>query len=223
MKTLNELVDHKKPGINQVREWLAQSINRNDLLSCDPSAGERTLLALQVSTRTVMGAVAHETGGLLIDHGWVRILGAGSPQLGRGLVDWNGMANPVETWRCPGALLIADDVVGGFFAINGGAFTGRSGNIFYLAPDTLRWEDMDFNYTNWLSWLCTGDLDAFYENTRWPGWEKEVEKLEVGHGLAVLPYLCMAGPPVAQRSRRAIPIEELWELHIVDLPRQLGR
>mgnify|MGYP000969392700 FL=1 len=36
----------------------------------------------------------------------------------------------------PGYLLVADDVLGGFFEINGGAFDGKAGNIFYYAPDS---------------------------------------------------------------------------------------
>ena len=36
----------------------------------------------------------------------------------------------------PSYLLVADDVLGGFFAINGGAFDGKAGNIFYYAPDS---------------------------------------------------------------------------------------
>ncbi len=36
----------------------------------------------------------------------------------------------------PSYLLVADDVSGGFFAINGGAFDGKAGNIFYYAPDS---------------------------------------------------------------------------------------
>jgi len=38
-----------------------------------------------------------------------------------------------------GLLLVADDVLGGFYALNGGAFGSESlGKIFYFAPDNLR-------------------------------------------------------------------------------------
>ena len=36
----------------------------------------------------------------------------------------------------PSYLLVADDVLGGFFAINGGTFCGKAGNVFYYAPDS---------------------------------------------------------------------------------------
>ena len=38
-------------------------------------------------------------------------------------------------------LLVADDVLGGFFAINGGAFRGKAYNVFYCALDSGELED----------------------------------------------------------------------------------
>ena len=43
----------------------------------------------------------------------------------------------------PSDLLVADDVLGGFFAINGGAFAGEAGNVFYYAPGSGEWEDCE--------------------------------------------------------------------------------
>ena len=44
---------------------------------------------MQMPTSSPMGAVIYETGGILIHHGWLRILGSGSFKLPRGLMDWN--------------------------------------------------------------------------------------------------------------------------------------
>ncbi len=65
-----------------------------------------------------MGAVALETGGVLIDDGWVRELG-GAADTSCNLALWNQRDGKL---RLPGALVVANDPVGGFFAINGGAF-----------------------------------------------------------------------------------------------------
>ena len=40
-----------------------------------PAAGRESLHRLQVTTRSRMGALALHTGGLLVDHGWLRVLG----------------------------------------------------------------------------------------------------------------------------------------------------
>lgn len=88
---------------------------------------EKVLLDLQVTTHSTLGPVAYETGGVLIDDGWLRLLGSGHSDLQRTLSDWN--AN-----RSDGYLLIGDDVVGGFFAINGGALGSNVGFVYYWPP-----------------------------------------------------------------------------------------
>ena len=88
------------------------------------------------------------------------------------LESWVGSAS--NTWL---RILGADDAVGGFFAINGDAFDGPHGDVWYLAPVTLAWETCGMGYAD-------------------------------------------RGEPIARRSRRPVPIEELWGLHAVELPRQ---
>jgi hypothetical protein len=44
-------------------------------MPCAAEDGRRTLEWLQVSTRSPLGAIALHTGGLLVDHGWLRVLG----------------------------------------------------------------------------------------------------------------------------------------------------
>jgi hypothetical protein len=89
-----------------------------------------------------MGAIIYETGGILVDDGWVRILGSGSAALNRDLMTWNKD-------KQNNFLLVADDVLGGFFAINAGAFGPESiGKIFYFSPDNLQWEATNKSYSD---------------------------------------------------------------------------
>ncbi|RYZ77359.1 MAG: DUF2625 family protein, partial [Proteobacteria bacterium] len=72
-------------------------------------------LRAQVTTRSPMGAILYETCRLLVDSGWVRILGASSARMKRSLTDWNGSPFP-ELWdkpAPPSLIVIADDVIGG--------------------------------------------------------------------------------------------------------------
>src|SRR5512139_473442 len=48
-----------------------------DVLPADPARAEACLAALGISTRSWLGAVVANTGGLLVDHGWLRVLGGG--------------------------------------------------------------------------------------------------------------------------------------------------
>src|SRR5688572_3475954 len=137
MRGLSELLNLEEPAWPMVQEWIAQATNAVEVLpASDPGRGE-ALVALQVTTRSPMGAIVYETGGLLVDHGWVRILGSGHARLPRSLPGWNLGRTMDGSGRSPPFLLVADDAVGGFFAIDGGAFGGKPGAVSYYAPDAL--------------------------------------------------------------------------------------
>ena len=89
--------------------------------------------------------------------------------------------------RCPSYLLVADDVLGGFFAINGGAFDGKAGNVFYYAPDSGEWEDTQLGHSQFLCWALYGDISKFYELYRWDGWRKDVRKISLDKLMFALP------------------------------------
>lgn len=220
MRALDELFDPAQGGRRLVDEWRAAATNTIELLPCSADDGARCLHALQVTTRSPMGAIAHGTGGLLVDGGWVRVLGAGCPRLGRSLASWNATGTDRE--RLPGALLVADDAVGGFFALDGGRFGARPGSVHYFAPDSLRWEDLDASYSDWLQWLCTGDLARFYAASRWATWRADVAALDGDRGTLVYPFPCADGPPLDERSRSAVPIQELWAIYVERLPAELA-
>src|SRR5436190_274361 len=58
-----------------VKRWIDQAANAVTTLPADAKGGERALAALDVTERSVLGALAVHTGGLSIDHGWLRVLG----------------------------------------------------------------------------------------------------------------------------------------------------
>lgn len=219
-RALAELVNTAEPGFDLVREWRAAAVRPVEILPCRPEDGEATLLALQVTTRSPMGAIAYATGGLLVDGGWLRILGGGCDRLPRTLATWNNASAPQNEHRLPGALLVADDVVGGFFAINGGGITGPPGHVHYLAPDTLEWEDTELGYSDFIHWTFTGDLPRFYESMRWPTWQSEASQLAGDRALSIYPFLWAEGPPIADRARKPVPVDEMWSF-ACELRRQL--
>lgn len=169
-----------------------------------------------------MGAVIHKTGGILVDSGWLRLLGAGSPRLPRSLPDWNRTALGTTVDSGLPFLLVADDVIGGFFAVDGGGLAGPPGSVFYLAPDTLEWEQIAPTYTDFLCFVFSGDIDKFYEGLRWPGWHTEIQTVSGDEGLSVYPFLWSDGPAIAERSRKPVPISELWALTL-EMRHQLER
>lgn len=85
---------------------------------------------------------------------------------------------------------------------------------FYFAPDSLQWEDTNMSYSDLLQWAFSGDIALFYEHIRWPGWENELSVLSGDQGIAIYPFVFLErNIPMADRSRRAVPMNELWDLY----------
>ena len=205
MKNLDELVNKGEPGWDLVKEWLIGAKNHYEILPKEISRAEVELVNAQVTTRSPMGAIVYETGGILIDYGWVRVLGSGSSRLDRGLMEWN-------KGKSFGFLLVADDVIGGYFAINGGAFGNEPGNIYYLAPDTLEWENLDFGYSDFLNWLLHGNIRKFYEPFKWQNWPEDTRKINGNQVFHFFPFLWTKYDCIEDLNRKAISVEENYAL-----------
>ncbi|HEY7426200.1 MAG TPA: DUF2625 domain-containing protein [Gemmataceae bacterium] len=214
MRELNELLEREEPAWPLVQEWIREASNPVEVLPpADPDRSE-ALLAVQVTTRSPMGSVVYETGGLLIDRGWIRVLGSGHPRLPRSLPRWNEGRTSRKNGEQLGFLLVADDVLGGFFALNGGGFEGEMGQVWYAAPDTLKWENLEVTYSEFLYWCFTGDLAQFYGHLRWPGWEEVIGRLPGDQGVGIYPPLPTEGPSIADRHRGLVSLEEMYRLHV---------
>jgi hypothetical protein len=213
MRSLHELINRGDPALPLIRKWVEASIRPVEILS--PSAArDEALVQAQVTTRSPMGAIVHETGGILVDGGWLRVLGSGHPRLARTLPEWN-------SGRSDGFYLVADDAVGGFFALNGGALGDDVNGLYYFAPDTLDWEGLQIGYSDFLRWVFSAKLDQFYEWIRWRGWESDVRTLHGDRCFAFYPFLFTKEGKGGCGQRAEIPIEEAWGLQM-DLRRQLG-
>jgi uncharacterized protein DUF2625 len=211
---LEELINTDEPGWPTVQGWLDAATNPVEILPArDPDRAE-ALVVTQVTTRSPMGAIIYETGGLLIDFGWLRILGSGHPRLPRTLPGWNLGRTIDVAGRTLAFFLIADDVLGGFFAINGGGLGEGPRNVFYFAPDSLAWEDMEMGYSDFIQWCLSGDVKQFYGDYRWAGWEAEVLSMAGDRGYFIFPPIWMTGPPISERRRGTVPMAELYGLHI---------
>jgi hypothetical protein len=214
MRTLAELISNTEAAWEQVEAWRAASSRSIEILDCDRADGEATLVAAQVTTRSPMGAVALHCGGILVDGGWLRILGAGHERIGGGLREWNHSlgGTPLDP-PLGDALIVAHDALGGFFALNGGRWPERPGSVRYLAPDGTGWQGFDLGYSGLLEWSMSPAVDRFYQTERWPGWEAEVAALGPDQALSVYPPLGFEKTPPGERSRRAVPARELWGFH----------
>lgn len=214
MKRLDELLAPEDPAIALVREVLEQGQCSYRLLP--PSDGrEKVLLSLQVTTRSTLGAVAFETGGILIDDGWLRFLGSGHPQLSRDIVSWNE-SHP------GGHLLVADDAAGGFFSINAGQLGPDAGSVYYWAPDNLIWEPLGVGYTDFLKWSVSDQMSVFYKNLKWKSWREDLQTMSGDQCVTFYPFLWTREGSIENSSRRVIDVSEQFKLN-TEFSQQLDR
>ncbi|WP_157667663.1 DUF2625 family protein [Comamonas serinivorans] len=168
MKSLDDLTANADPAIDALRALAAQS-PRNALWPVDESLAARSLLALQVSTRAMLGAQVHGTGGISAFDGRLRLLGSGG-DAARSLLGVNiALGLRLEAASPPGLLVVADDVLGGMFALNGGALgADHLGHVFWLPPDEMAWCDLEVGHSAFVSWCLTGEWDALYASVQAP-------------------------------------------------------
>jgi len=222
MRPVEELINTKEPGWVVVKGWIDSATNKVEILPCNQEKASDALYKTQVTTRSPMGAIVYSTGGLLIDNGWIRILGSGHAKLNRSLPDWNKGKTFAEFGQRSPYLLVADDAAGGFFAINGGGLGSDLGKVYYLSPDDLKWENLDMTYSDFL-WFCfTGDLNKFYTGLRWTNWTQEIAKLDGNKAYSFYPFLWSAeGKDIDKNSRKPVPVEEVFIL-LMSTRLQLG-
>jgi hypothetical protein len=163
--------------------------------------------------------MAWHTTGMLLDHGWLRLLGG----IGSDLPDLVAAnESRLGTGVAPSHLVIALDVVGGRFAVNGGGIPGAAGEVAYFGPDSLDWLPTGLSHSAFVEWAFTGDTASFFETLRWTGWESEVRDVAPDSLLAVYPPLFSEqARDVSLTSRSSVPWRELLDW-LDDAARQLN-
>ncbi|WP_243860529.1 DUF2625 domain-containing protein [Flavobacterium poyangense] len=222
MQSVDKLINKTDPGWKLVESWIKTATNKVEILPVDAAKAKDVLYKTQVTTQSPMGGIVFMTGGLLIDDGWIRILGSGNAKFNRTLPDWNKGKSFKEFGETPSFLIVADDAIGGFYLLNGGGLGTDLGKMYYFSPDNLEYEPLDITYSEFLQFCFYNDLDKFYDGNRWKGWREEVSKLKGDEVFNFYPFLwSKEGSDINKNSRKVIPVEEQYSLN-VDLHKQLG-
>ncbi|QSW88129.1 DUF2625 domain-containing protein [Flavobacterium endoglycinae] len=222
MHSIDKLINNEDSAWADIQKWISEATNKVEILPTDVQKAEEALYQTQVTTRSPMGAIIYMTGGILIDNGWIRILGSGNEKLKRTLPNWNLNKTFKDFGEQPSFLLIADDAIGGFFALNGGKLGNDLGKVYYFAPDTLEFEPLDVTYTDFLLFCFNNDLEKFYEGYKWKNWKQDVSKLNGDQVFNFIPFLWSEeGEDIEKASRKEISIEEQYNLNL-EFRKELG-
>ena len=206
MKTLEQLLDAESSW-PEVQELLQKSPLTCEIVEAPCEERVSTLVGLQVTVHSLLGALAWGCGVIAIDFGWVRLLGAGVGTLPGLHIE---TLNDVAGSRSFEGIVAAVDILGGRFAVHGGGLKEVApGEVLYFAPDTLEWMPTGMGHAALVEFLLSDRLDVFYADLRWAGWEGEVRGVPLDQGLAAYPFPWTQegrGPGV---SRSAVPLAEL--------------
>jgi hypothetical protein len=223
MRPLSELINATDSSWPLIEDWVKSAKNKVEILELDTTSDKNALYNTQVTTRSLMGAIIFNTGGLIIDNGWIRILGSGNSKLNRSIPTWNKVKSFKEYGEPAPFLLIADDAIGGFYVLNGGALGKDLGKIYYFAPDSLEYEPLDLTYSEFILFCFNNDLDSFYKGLRWENWKNDVKNLNYDKVYNFVPFLwTKEGKEIEKNSRKEIQIEEQYSMNI-DLSKQLNQ
>ncbi|WOO83266.1 Putative uncharacterized protein YbfG [Vanrija pseudolonga] len=209
MRPLAELLSDD-PALPELHEWIAASPSAVTLLPAPDYAGT-TLQQLGFTTGSFLGTLAYSTGGMIVDY-WLRIYGGGSAELPRKLVPpGTSFTIPASDATAAGMILVGDDVVGGFFALDGGVL-GNPGKIHYLAPDALEWENLELGHGAWVASMLSGAVNQFYASLRWPTWKGDMKNATADKSFSFYPPLWTKEGSVATSDRRLVPVTEVLGL-----------
>ena len=218
MRTLDELIVKDSTTWAQLAALLIRR-TINQVLEANSGQSFDTLLRLQVTSDSMMGAVVLHAGGILADHGWFRILGCGSGSDLPSIADANALDPSADT--TPGHLVVGYDVLGGQFAVDQGGLGIGAGAVCYFGPDSLAWDGLGGGYPAFVQAAVGGQLGEVFASLRWPGWENDLANLPLGMSIASYPPpFSEEGRDLSQTAKNPVPTSELVDFYATTATRR---
>lgn len=187
-------------------EMLLNGANRVKIIPADDACAAINAEYYQADGSTNFGLLITTSGGVVVN-GVVRLLGSNRAPEYRDITLWN------VKFGSAGAVILGDDIFGGVFAVNTGAFSDKLGNIFYFAPDTLEWEDTELQLSGLFAWLKDGDMTGFYGQFSAEEYEKfRSMNVKFNEVLHILPPQWSAEFKTEPHDVRAIDVSEYYRL-----------
>ncbi len=79
---------------------------------------------------------------------------------------------------------VAVDIWGGIFCI---AFNDQPNtSIHYFNPQTLKWHDLGQKYSDFFEWTLKGDINSFYKQWIWSGFETDIANIDITKQLVLM-------------------------------------
>ena len=164
------------------------------VLPCDDIAKQALKEKYKMNSESLLAAILDNTGGIVIDN-WIRLYGCGQLNVIEKNKKYN-RENRVD-------IILGEDIIGGLFAL-------KDGFVHYFAPDTLKWENLNIYYANYIDWLINSNenVNKFYELYRWDNWKDDVSNISLDKGVSFYPPL-FTKYNINKRSKKVITMDEI--------------
>ncbi|MFM2135122.1 MAG: hypothetical protein RL021_522 [Bacteroidota bacterium] len=197
----------------KIQKWFSMAKNDVELFEADTSRARFGINQNGIDLNSTLAAFIFHYGGMKVDHGWLRVLGSGCKEFERGLAEWNRGKNEMKK-DSSRYLLVADDVIGGFWALNLTPDTKLDAAIVhYRGPHDLRWTPTGMRYSDFLRFCFFGQISEYYRDFRWKTWESEIPAINEWQVISCYPLLWTREGKEIKANRKVVPIERLWELY----------
>ena len=187
---------HKSPNNICVHE---QTKYDNDILS-----------KMGVIQNSVLGQIVTNAYGIVVDN-LVRVYANGDEKESHNIYSYN---RELEKSFGNKKLFVADDVFGGLYAMNNGAFEGDQGMIWYFAPDTLEWDNLGISYPEFITWISSSNFSDFYSTFIWNDLQKDICDIRFNQGVLIYPFLWSNECTIETADKKVVPFIELISLNL---------
>lgn len=160
-----------------------------------------------ININSVLGVIVRYTAGICVDN-WIRVIGQRC-NTHKGISQYNSEQISDVCILKMGMLMVAQDVVGGIFAINISRFVEGKKQVWYFAPDTLEWECLEMNYAEFIAWTAQGNTDEFYDSMRWETWKEDCKHADFDEACLIYPFLWSKECDLSTATKRIVPFKEL--------------
>ncbi len=213
-KPLSELIRNQQKGWDVISQWSLSATNKIEIFPKEGLRADSVLYKMQLAASSPIGAIVFGCGGILVDDGWIRILGSGCKQFDRNISDWNKGKSSIRFKDQSSYLLIGDDIIGGIYGMKtSGIDENGIGKVYYFGPNSLRWEATGLSYTGFINFCFSGNLESFYGDFHWSGWNEEIKRLNCDQVISCYPLLWTKEGRELKANRKIVSIQKQWDFY----------
>lgn len=88
--------------------------------------------------------------------------------------------------------------------------------IFYFAPDTLEWEDLELIYPKLIQNFTEGGegIEDFFKSFRWEGWRENTKDIKHNEGISYHPFLWTKEAFTEGFTHKIVPINKVQKIQL---------